>query len=972
MSDLALILFGDVQLKFQNEPITSARQTKPLALLAYLALSHGQFTPRTQLASLLWGDQSESAARNSLRQSLFIIRKWHPSVDHALEADETSVRLAANALWLDVQAFENGSSDPRNIAALEQAIALYKAPFLFNLVSTDSAQFEEWMMQQRERLEQRAISTLDTLAQHDLAASQFDKAEQWARRMIEIDTLNESAHRHLMAALAQRGNKASALQEYERLSALLRHELGVEPAPETLRLVEQVRSDVTLSNAKPVTAAVQIHLAKCNLPQINTPLVGRDDELGDLLDMLSVPDHRLVTLLGMGGIGKTRLALAAAHESRAYFAERVWWVDLSAITSPRLIEQSIANALGVREGGRDNLAETIGALLQSQRALIVLDNCEHIIAESAQVAESLLRHCSVLRLIATSREPLGLIEEQALSLNTLPLEIATEFFATYAQRARRDFSLVGQIESVRELCRQLDCWPLAIELAASHMRTFTPAQLISQFSSATSMARSLGGVARTRPQRHQTLFQTIQWSYDLLTRDEQAVFCCMGVFVGGASLSELCSVTQRELSHVLPIVESLADKSLIFPLDRVSEPRFGVLDSIREFARAQLTAQNQIAPKQETHAQYFLRLVEESARHIRKDNAQAAATWLGAIERTYSNIRAAQDFCLTQNKLQECYRFAIALETFWGMRSHVREGFGWMRSILDLPMPEPADDDLVESRCRTLLSGGEMARFASDMQTAQKWHTQAVTLARRLTNPDMLIMALEYQASTLRLIGLPHEALAAYQEGLAIHQAQRGAQSNAANYPGWITFDEVDAHQARIIAENRVALCRQQNDVYALSIGLIALGDVLRWQRDDANARACYNEALSLCRAAGDRNHEAWALHNLAYLALHVDDKLTAHQQFESAYKIFRALDREFGMCACVIGLAILLDDSYEQARWFGACAANLKKIQRTMDPVDQREYGYYFERAKSKADEAQFLREYERGQTLQLVDLIK
>jgi predicted ATPase/class 3 adenylate cyclase len=440
-------------------------------------------------------------------------------------------------------------------------------------------------------------------------------------------------------------------------------------------------------------------LYQTNLPIPSTPFLGRERELGDVLDLLSREQARLLTLTGPGGTGKTRLALQAAAEAAEHYPAGVWWVPLAPLRDRELVVETAAEALGAKEGLADHIAD--------RRLLLLLDNFEHLVEAAPELA-ALLGACPNLDLLVTSRELLGLPGEHAYPVPPLDPPEGTELFLSLARAALPSFAAT---KAVPELCAKLEHLPLALELAAARVRVLSPEQLLERLSKRLDLLKA----GRGADPRQQTLRATIEWSHDLLDDDERRLFARLAVFVGGCTLEAAEEICEADLDTL----QSLVDKSLV----RVREgDRFWMLETIREYAVERLQASGEAEELRERHAAHFLVLAEEAEPHTRSYETE----WLGRLDAEHDNLRAALDRLEAVGETQLVLRLAGALSEFWGIRGHIAEGRRRLEAAL------AADDRPSAARAKALNGAADLAIGEADRATLQARAEEALALHRRL------------------------------------------------------------------------------------------------------------------------------------------------------------------------------------------------------------------------------------------------
>jgi predicted ATPase len=449
-------------------------------------------------------------------------------------------------------------------------------------------------------------------------------------------------------------------------------------------------------------------LHQTNLPIPATPFLGRERELAEVLGLLSHEDVRLLTLTGAGGTGKTRLALQAAGALAERYPEGLWWVPLAPLRDSDLVLAEAGQALGAKDG----LAEHIG----DKTLLLLFDNFEHLV-EAATGLAGLLALCPKLDLLVTSREPLHVAGEQEYAVPPLVHEEGVGFFLARARAVQPDLQAE---EAVSEICRRLDDLPLALELAAARVKALSTAQILERLEQRLPL---LTGGARDLPERQRTLRATIEWSYELLTPEEQRLFARLAVFPGGCTLEAAEQVAEADLDTL----QSLVAKSLL----RHSEKRYWMLETIREYAAERLEESGESDQQRRRHAEHFLRLAEEAEPHLLEQGAGAdwqrgSGEWLDRLEREVDNLRAALDWLEVSRDGQRAMRLAGAVSEFWCGKEHVPEGRRRLESALQL------DQHPTAARAKALTGAAHMARDSGDYSTARIRAEEALALHRML------------------------------------------------------------------------------------------------------------------------------------------------------------------------------------------------------------------------------------------------
>ena len=531
MTELIITTFGGVAIQLGEQVLTPVLPVKAAALLIY-TLRQGRAQTREHLAALLWPESSQERASGNLRMALAALREH---VSSAVEITRTEVRafgaLDAGTFDAELDALKAELSGGRKLSAesllrLDSALRLYSGEFMAQFALNDSPPFEAWLLSEREALRRRYVGAAGVLIDAYRTQKRYREGIDWALRLLNADPLHEETHRRLMLLYVTSGDRTSALAQFESCQTMLWDELGVEPEDETIALYEDIASGKVESAPAPVSVTQTISIIPpTNLPAQLTPFMGREAEVNAVVGR--VMGSRLVTLLGMGGLGKTRLALRSCEVllTKGIFPNGVFFIDLAPLHDPAQIENAVAEALDVTSQPLDAALE---AHLKDKKLLLVLDNFEHLL-DGVDAVEAWLRAASGIRVLATSREPLRLYGENLYDVPVLPPHEAAALFTARLASVNAE-AVSAPPERIAALCERLECWPLALELAAGLARTRTIDEIYRAMDTRLNVLQT---AMRGVPERHRTLFNTIDYSFHLLPPEEQTMFRRMSVFSGG-------------------------------------------------------------------------------------------------------------------------------------------------------------------------------------------------------------------------------------------------------------------------------------------------------------------------------------------------------------------------------------------------------------------------------------------------------
>jgi len=647
-----------------------------------------------------------------------------------------------------------------------------------------------------------------------------------------------------------------------------------------------------------------------NLPARSTDLVGRDRELETIREHMLQPETRLLTLTGPGGAGKTRLGVEAAVALLAAFRDGVFFIDLSSVAHPHLVASAVAQILGLHETGAEPVLESLKRFLRSRHVLLVLDNFEHVLPAAADVVE-LIESCPSLKVLATSREPLHLQLERDVPVHPLavpdlrrPQTAAAlgecSSLALFVQRARAaqpDFTLnEGNVRSVAEICVRLDGLPLAIELVAARMKVLTPAAILARLDRQLML---LSSGERHFPGRHRTLQATIDWSYELLTPGEQALFRRFATFAGGWTLRAAEAVADVSELNVLEGIDALLDKSLLWRGTQPdAEPRFGMLETVRAFARNQLEASGERETTRHRHAAYFLAQAERLDSELLGPRQTPS---LDLLERELDNIRAALEWSQDTDRVTGL-RLASALWLFWFLRGRLSEGRGRIEGFLATAEPSRS------ARAKALFAAGFLAQSQGDYDAALAMHQESAAIYRELG---------DRAGSGLALFGLGRVAyeqgkLAAARELLeeSLMIAREFKDETAIGLRvtslAHVALEASDLVRARALFDEGLSRWRRLGGRQGVAYALSGLGDVLRVEGDAAAARPLYEEALAIQRGLGDRANMPITLRRLGFVTLEQGDLPAAGAYLEEALTLSEELGSRSGLATSLEAVAAL------------------------------------------------------------------
>ncbi len=736
--------------------------------------------------------------------------------------------------------------------------------------------------------------------------------------------------------------------------------------PATTAAMPPITAPVTAPASQPSGAHVT------DLPSVPTPLVGREHEVAAITHLLGHDRARLVTLIGPGGVGKTRLAVAAAAALRDAYADGVFFVDLSALRDAALVADRIARALGLSEGGADGARDALVEWLRARQVLLVLDNMEQV-AEAASSLADLVAACPRLSVLTTSRIALRVRAEQRfpvppLATPTADLSVgedvgsypAVRMFAERARAVQPDFALdADNVGAVAEICRRLDGLPLALELAAARIALLSPSALLARLEHRLAVLR---GATRDLPARHQTLRATIEWSVSLLDDDDQRLLRRLSVFVGDCTLDTIETVCDVEGTlDVLDGLASLVDKSLLQRIDDGEQPRFRMLETLREYAWERLATGGETDILQRRHATYYVEQIEAS----RATLSVLPGGWYERWEREHDNARAALRWAVERGETELGLRLATMLAPLWRVHGHISEGRAWFERLLERAEPIPPALRAEALRCITGL-----AIEQGDLTHADAYCQEGLALYRQMGLTMRIADMLNFAGNIARNQGAHDRATACYEECLALCR-EAGDQLGIAialNNLGTLMHQQGDLERAAALHEESLALRRATGDQFGIAFTLTNLGQVelargrLDW------AVPCLEESLALNREIDNKREGARTETVLGDVALARGDVPAAAARYVEALTIARKLNDRWLTACALDGLARVAAARglAERAGSLFACARALAAAAGTFPDATGYPAGdRTIAAARARLDATAFARGWAAGQVM-------
>ncbi len=707
-----------------------------------------------------------------------------------------------------------------------------------------------------------------------------------------------------------------------------------------------------------------------NLPAARTSLIGREQQIAEICDLILRPDIRLMSLTGPGGAGKTRLAVAVANAVAGRFTAGVQFVGLASITDPDLVAAALASALEIRQSANRTVPQLISDQLKnSEPFLLLLDNFEQVLPAATVVAET-LEACPSLKILVTSRSSLRVYGEQEFPVAALAQSSAMELFAQRSAAVRPDFAITDEnAPTIREICLRLDGLPLAIELAAARIKVLSPKAILDRLQSRLQL---LTGGALDVPERQQTLRSAIDWSHDLLSAAEGKLLRRLAVFVGGCTLegAEAVCDTSRDLGiDLFEGLSSLVDKNLVQRVDRdEAEPRFSMLETVREYAFERLTKNGERSGAQRAHAAYCLVLAEEGNPELSPADRDR---WLTRCDLEIDNFRFALDWLLGNRNLDWSLRLCVALFRFWDMREHLTEGRGRLAAVLHL-----AGGRCSKERARLLHFIGALAASQGDYPAAEKHLKDGLSLYEELADEPGIGASVNALGIVARDRGDYPAAQSHFERSLACWRmlSDRLAIARCLHNLANVVKIRGDYSRARWALREAADLFDELGDRSGRAWSINQLGDIARAQCDMAGARSLYRTAFSAFREAGDPWGAARSLTDLAYVECSQGDHAAAHTACQEALGIFAGLRHRRGIARALESsacLAMAQGDSERALKLAGAAAHLRRSIRAPLHQAEQSKLDQMLVPAWQGGSEAEGKRAWEEGSALSLEDAI-
>jgi predicted ATPase/DNA-binding SARP family transcriptional activator len=1028
---LAFQFLGPPQLILENQPVNVNRRSI-VALLAYLAVNDSGQAKRTYtrevLSALLWPDYDQVRAFTNLRHTLWEIQKYFGS--GWLIANRDAVGLQANAnVWVDVHRFEALLSESQTksqislrIPLLAESVKLYRHHFLSGFNLKNSPTFDEWLLTKADELHHKLTKALTLLTEDYCLLGDAESALQYARRLVTLDPLNEAAHRQLMQVYIQIGQHNAALKQYQTFEQTLRREMGLDPQPETRALYKQIRKG-DLTNFQ-LGIKSETKTPQSNLPQQLTSFIGREQQQTEIVNLMGT--NRLVTLTGSGGVGKTRLSLQVATKVINQYPDGVWFIELTPLTNPDLIPQTILSALRLSEQAGKTPLQILKEQLRNKKLLLVLDNCEHLIEATAKVTYTLLRSAPEIKILATSRESLSVSGElswrvPSLSLpaekSPMTLEKLTQYesirlFIERALLVQPHFKVdKTDVLAIAQICSRLDGIPLAIELAAARVNALGVKQIAKRLDN---RFRLLTRSSRTTLERHQTLHAAIDWSYNLLDVDEKKLLARLSVFMGGWTLEAAEQVCIREGGglNVLDVLSDLIDKSLVIMDGSTGEAHYHFLETTRQYALEKLLASGEDEIFRDQHLAYFRGLAEKGNSEI---SGPHQAEVIDRLDAELDNFRAALGWCVSNGYIGAALQMLGALGWAWDMRGYYNEVRSWFDKIrvlgecanypevyarllnhlgrfaADFDRRPDADSILEESRAIWLRLGsrgeqgladvlcflGMDAQHKGNLDQAESLYKKSLAVAQKCNHQRIIAGSMCFLGQIEQQRGQTESAHSLYKQSLELSRRTGDLLliSISGGNLGDLFLEQGNYEKARLLFDQAVEINEKLQFRFGLAHTWINLGDLHRREGDYAQAEECLEKSIQVSRDLGMSERMSYNLYLLGLLALHQNNYSSASVRFKEYFNLDRGLEEKTSLCRFLTSMSAIsggTDQPELCAKLFGAAQAIFGITDFGLSQFDHTEFDRHIQIARDQLGSATFDMLSNEGRTITIEQAIE
>ncbi len=999
-------LFGCFAARSDERHVERFVTAKARALLAYLALHRSRSNPREELVEILWPAEDFSQYRVKLNYALWALRRVlePPGVvaGSILVCDRYTVRLSEERVTTDVAEFYSSikratteEDKGRRLELLARAVELRKAELLPGF-------YDDWVVTERQLLDDMYLGALQQLAVLCRETSKPHRAIEYAQRILAEDALSESAHLDLIRLYLEIGQPGLAQRQLTEMQRVLREELGADLPPEALELFNTSEGPLSgLLNEGNIPAELEPVEANgtekaprvpVKLPPLLTRFFGREEELRQMEQIFETPEHRLATLVGLGGCGKTRLASEFGRRSLSRFSGGIWLVSLVEVHDKEHIAEAIAHVLGLHErGGHVNSERVVSELCkhtESGDLLLILDNFEQLLESGEPVVRHLLEEVPRLHCIVTSRHQLALEGEVEVAVTALPIPSvddqnvivcpealltvpSVQLFVDRAQAIRVQFQITPRnAQTIADLCNRLEGMPLAIELAAAWTQALTPAQISEQLSDRFELL-----VSRRKdiPPRHRSLRAAIDSSCVFLSDEARKFFAQLSVFRGGWTVEASHQVCAGDLTtnQALNLLMDLRELALIVAEETEQGMRYRMMDTIREYARELLTPEESAAVASR-HADYFCALAEE-ANHKLAGTEQRR--WLLTLDSEQMNARAALDWADSSHQIETGLRIASALSAYWVTRGRLTEASSFFERFLQIGEGEPDVEPKV--RARAILGYAMITWTLSHFPRTRELSEEGIQIFTEINDPKGVANSLSMLGITELRQGNYEEARSALQESLvvAIEIEDKEGEARAYMNLGNVGLDLGEYEEAKEYQQKSLEIFSQMGDNRRMVLALNNLGTIALAQNDLDAADWYLRRAFSMWQSLGDSHGFIHTYVSLGIVELRRENFAESASFFLDGLRLIYGRG-ERALCAHVYRslsrFAAKLEHNDMAARFHGMAAGAHQAFATTTQPAHTRQREVDEQELIAKMGLGHFEACFQQGQTLALPEMLQ
>ncbi|MBZ0314891.1 MAG: tetratricopeptide repeat protein [Anaerolineae bacterium] len=966
MPKLQVFTFGTLSLKLDDETLTDFVSQKTVALFIYLLL-HPRELPRDVLAELFWSETTGEQALKNLRTVLSNLQK---RLSDYLEVTRQSISICqSDAIWCDAQVFEaqldflddrhkHPISPTRQRQKLTEAVGLYQGDFLMGLKTDNAPQLDQWVSLERERLQRRFTQALYQLMTLCVAQGDFAAGLETGQRLISLEPFWEDAYRLQMNLYVQAGNRTAAVQLYDSLYDLLQTELDTEPEQETIDLVERIKNNQVRLLPSPQTLPNK-------LPNFSGHYIPVPKLVEGVEAWLDDPHCRLLTVLGIGGVGKTRLAHYVAQRRIPEYRDGVFFVALESLTGPEFVPQAVINVLNFARV--DEMQTQQDALLDDLREkhmLLVLDNFEHVLAAADWVVQ-LLNECPYLQILVTSREQLHLAEEHIFTITGLPFAQhnetapAIQLFASAASRINPAFDLQQTLPMVARICQLVEGLPLGILIAAGWVQFLTPEQIVQRIED------NLDFLALTRrdlPDRHQGIMALLNSTWETLSQAERDILMALAVFPSHFDLEAAMAIASTHLSTLI----SLVSKSLV---STDGSGRYQLHELLRRFTFQKAAEVGGVEAARQAHHTYYQRWIDELHAAYLPSHEQFAA-----IDREYHNLWYF-DWLNREAQYQYILHLAKILPDYWIARGiHVQEGVELLRQAL------PSASGWL--RANACVRFGRLLTQTGEFQEARKVLEEGLVLSQQAGDYILEALALselKRVVSELGDLALAQEHLLKMVELYNSHApiqdivALREIFSRAYTNLSVVYLQSGKLEEAKQYGHLGLQKHREAKDRVGEALSLNTLGIIALDQGHYELAREYFESALTIAHAIHHHRHQTIFMGNLAEAFHRMGDFHGAFHQYREVFqKAHRMNNRKtmLNVLEQLANVALDLGQAEEAARYLGAALTLRETLGFAIQPRQKAEFATREARLTEAVGVENLHRLIEVGRTLTPIEI--